>query len=188
MSQTALHCTAMYTFWFSAFQHGQGSGKDGWDGKGAWCRQTGLFRMLSEPVAGPGPELLDLSPRQKFFHYTMKTDQLLPGYSAECPFYNQSGNSFFHFTCFDFYWCFGKHSEGRSARLSGDQSCSTCVLELARAGKLHSSSHHLPGPARERAFIQGAQTPDTTCLGGGQPCAMLAKNWQAQGKARGRNG
>lgn len=40
------------------------------------------------------------------------------------------------------------NSEGRSARLSGDQSCSSCVLELARTGKLHcSSQHHLPGPA-----------------------------------------
>lgn len=51
MSQTALHCIAMYTFWFSSFQYGQGGGKDGWDGKRPWCRQSDLFTTLSEPLA-----------------------------------------------------------------------------------------------------------------------------------------
>lgn len=79
----------------SAFQHGQGGGSDDWGGKGAWWGHSDLFRSLGEPVAVPGPEVLDLSPRYKSFHYTIITGQLLPGYSTKCPLYNQSRNSSF---------------------------------------------------------------------------------------------
>ena len=85
-----MHCNV----YFLVFRFPAWAGTDAWDGKGAWWRQSDLFRTLSETVAVAGPEVLDLSPRQKSFHYTIKTDQLLPGYSAKCPRYNQSRNSF----------------------------------------------------------------------------------------------
>lgn len=101
-----------------------------------------------KPVAVPGAELLELSPSQKSLlqHYRslhitalkQTSSYLMTSPNARSTI---TAEIFFNFS---------------------HQSCSGCVV--ARTGKLQCPAHHLPAPAWQKPYRQGAKAPGTKHL------------------------
>lgn len=147
--------SAAHTCWFSTFQHTSSIVAEVVREVRELSTGRASCSELGKPAAVPGAELLELSPSQKSVlqHYRSLHITALKQSSSYLITSPNACSTIVAEIFFNF----------------SHQSCSSCMV--ARTGKLQCPAHHLPAPAWQKPYRQGAKAPG---FGGGQFCGWKA--------------